>query len=57
MNDTSLTLPAGHLPSRPIPGPIPGAASLVATARSASIYLAFVSSVGFTLAVVCGMLN
>jgi hypothetical protein len=53
MNDISLTLPAEHVSQRLFPG----AGALFATLRSASIYLAFVSSVGFTLAMVLGILN
>jgi len=53
MNDISLTLPAEHVSSRSLPG----AGSLFATVRAASIYLAFASSVAFTLAVVLGVLN
>ncbi|HEY6632633.1 MAG TPA: hypothetical protein VIZ90_14355 [Rhizobiaceae bacterium] len=53
MNEISLTLPAGQAPDRPFRA----AAALVSTVRSASTYLAFASSVGFTLAVVFGMLN
>ena len=51
MNDISLTLPAEHVSQRLFAG------ALFATLRSASIYLAFVSSVGFTLAMVLGILN
>jgi hypothetical protein len=53
MNDISLTLPAAHVSH----SPLPGAGSLFATMRAASIYLAFASSVGFTLAMVLGVLN
>ena len=53
MNDISLTLPAEHVSHRPFPG----AGSLFGTFRSAFIYLAFASSVGFTLAMVLGVLN
>lgn len=53
MSDIGLTLTAEHVSSRPLPG----AVSLSSTVRAASIYLAFVSSVGFTLALVLGILN
>ena len=53
MNDVGLTLPAEHVSQRPPPG----VGSLFAALRAASIYLAFASSVGFTLAMVLGVMN
>jgi hypothetical protein len=53
MNDIALTLPAENVSHRPLLGSGP----LFARLRSASIYLAFASSAGFTLAMVFGILN
>jgi hypothetical protein len=53
MNEIALTLLAEHVSHKPLPG----AAALVAMLRSAFIYLAFVSSVGFTFAVVLGLIH
>ncbi len=53
MNDIALTVPAEHVSHQPLPA----AGKLFGTLRSTCIYLAFASSVGFTLAVVLGILN
>jgi hypothetical protein len=53
MNDIALTLPADHIRHKPLPG----AGSLFAALRSTFIYLAFASSVAFTLAVVFGIVT
>lgn len=53
MNDIALTLPADHVSHKPFPG----AGSLLAALRSAATYLAFASSVAFTLAMVLGILG
>lgn len=53
MSDMVLTLPAERVSSRQFPG----TASFFATLRAAFIYLAFASSVAFTLAMVLGVLN
>lgn len=53
MNDIALTLPAEHISHKPLLGSGP----LFARLRSVSIYLAFASSAGFTLAMVFGILN
>ncbi len=54
MNDIALTVPAEDI-SRP--PPLVDPSQLFGNLRSACIYLAFASSVGFTLAVVFGILN
>ena len=53
MNDIALTVPAEHVSHQPLPTP----GRLFGTLRSSCIYLAFALSVGFTLAVVFGVLN
>jgi hypothetical protein len=52
MTDIALTLPA-----EPVSQLLPGAGQLLGSLRSVCTYLAFASSVGFTLAVVLGVLN
>lgn len=52
MTDIALTLPA-----EPVSQPLPAAGQLLGSLRSVCTYLAFASSVGFTLAVVLGVLN
>lgn len=52
MNDSTLTLPSEHGPKRSS-----GAVPLLAGVRSAFVYIAFTSSVAFSLAIVFGALN